>query len=60
MAAALEWSVSRPFGVWRSFVPEVPDSLMPRSGLIGVKVQTPDTSNSAPPSFVGMAGGSGR
>ncbi len=60
MASAAVLSSLIPFGVLRSFVAEVPDSLIPMSGLIGVNVQTPETSSSAPPSFVGIAGGSGK
>ena len=61
IAAAAWLSSALPgFGVCSSFVPEVPVSLMPMSGLMVVKVQTPETSSSAPPSLVGMAGGSGR
>ena len=60
MVSAVVRSLLSPLGVLRSFVAEVPDSLIPMSGLMGVKVQTPDTSSSAPPSFVGIAGGSGK
>ena len=59
MAASGLTSRSRT-GVCKSFVPDVPVSLIPVSGLIGVNVQTPETSSSAPPSLVGKAIGSGK